>query len=203
MLYKTLNGFLLVSASCSCLPSCRRWRPRSTTSRRPTSRTGRSWSRPRTSSPGTSSSSRQWRPALTTPLSLCSWGDPRAVYEPAWVISCSLLRVLRHLIIENFIPSEEKNKILNRSYFDEDDEYWKMKPITRLEEWVPLTHSPPVSLQCFNDQSSGFPTLHLFRRSTVLHQLLTATQLLPLVPGLLSGHWVPMLSRCRNDVIQY
>lgn len=40
----------------------------------------------------------------------------------------------RHLIIENFIPLEEKNKIVNRAYFDEEDEYWKMKPITRIEE---------------------------------------------------------------------
>ncbi|XP_068453781.1 kinesin-like protein KIF3B [Clinocottus analis] len=41
---------------------------------------------------------------------------------------------LKHLIIENFIPSEEKNKIVNRAYFDEEDEYWKMKPITRIED---------------------------------------------------------------------
>ncbi|KAL7398246.1 hypothetical protein ABVT39_006715 [Epinephelus coioides] len=41
---------------------------------------------------------------------------------------------LKHLIIENFIPLEEKNKIVNRAYFDEEDEYWKMKPITRIEE---------------------------------------------------------------------
>lgn len=51
---------------------------------------------------------------------------------------------LKHLIIENFIPSEEKNKILNRSYFDEDDEYWKMKPITRLEDEQQMM-SRPVS----------------------------------------------------------
>ncbi|XP_034551878.1 kinesin-like protein KIF3B [Notolabrus celidotus] len=41
---------------------------------------------------------------------------------------------LKHLIIENFIPHEEKNKIVNRAYFDEEDECWKMKPITRLED---------------------------------------------------------------------
>ncbi|XP_076596171.1 kinesin-like protein KIF3B [Chaetodon auriga] len=41
---------------------------------------------------------------------------------------------LKHLIIENFIPLEEKNKIVNRAYFDEEDEYWKMKPITRIED---------------------------------------------------------------------
>uniref|UniRef100_A0A8D3BUV2 Kinesin-like protein n=2 Tax=Scophthalmus maximus TaxID=52904 RepID=A0A8D3BUV2_SCOMX len=41
---------------------------------------------------------------------------------------------LKHLIIENFIPLEEKNKIVNRAHFDEEDECWKMKPITRLED---------------------------------------------------------------------
>ncbi|KAF0036495.1 hypothetical protein F2P81_011807 [Scophthalmus maximus] len=41
---------------------------------------------------------------------------------------------LKHLIIENFIPLEEKNKIVNRAHFDEEDECWTMKPITRLED---------------------------------------------------------------------
>uniref|UniRef100_A0A665UXB6 Kinesin-like protein n=1 Tax=Echeneis naucrates TaxID=173247 RepID=A0A665UXB6_ECHNA len=41
---------------------------------------------------------------------------------------------LKHLIIENFIPLEEKNKIVNRAYMDDEDEHWKMKPITRIED---------------------------------------------------------------------
>lgn len=40
---------------------------------------------------------------------------------------------LRHLIIDNFIPPEEKNKITQRSFCDEDDQ-WKLRPITRLED---------------------------------------------------------------------
>uniref|UniRef100_A0A1A8KZF0 Kinesin-like protein n=1 Tax=Nothobranchius pienaari TaxID=704102 RepID=A0A1A8KZF0_9TELE len=42
---------------------------------------------------------------------------------------------LKYLIIENFIPLEEKNKVLNRAFFDDDDECWKLKAITRIEEW--------------------------------------------------------------------
>ncbi|XP_061908773.1 kinesin-like protein KIF3B [Entelurus aequoreus] len=41
---------------------------------------------------------------------------------------------LKHLIIENFIPCEDKNKIVNRAFFDEEDEYWKMRPITHIED---------------------------------------------------------------------
>ncbi|KAH9500474.1 Kinesin-like protein kif3b [Bulinus truncatus] len=36
---------------------------------------------------------------------------------------------LKMLIIENFIPTEDKIKIQNRAYFDEDDDTWKLKPL--------------------------------------------------------------------------
>ncbi|GAB1609860.1 kinesin-like protein KIF3B [Argonauta hians] len=38
---------------------------------------------------------------------------------------------LKLLIIENFIPHEEKNKVMNRSYFDEDEDTWKLQPLTK------------------------------------------------------------------------
>uniref|UniRef100_A0A8C7Z7P7 Kinesin-like protein n=1 Tax=Oryzias sinensis TaxID=183150 RepID=A0A8C7Z7P7_9TELE len=41
---------------------------------------------------------------------------------------------LKQLILENFIPQDEKNKISSRMFFDEEEESWRMKPITRLEE---------------------------------------------------------------------
>ncbi|XP_069380276.1 kinesin-like protein KIF3B isoform X2 [Paralichthys olivaceus] len=44
---------------------------------------------------------------------------------------------LKRLIIENFIPPVEKSKIDNRIYFDEEDELWKLKPITRIQ--MPLS----------------------------------------------------------------
>ena len=33
---------------------------------------------------------------------------------------------LKYLIIENFIPVEEKERVLGRSYFDEDEDLWKL-----------------------------------------------------------------------------
>ncbi|KAF2358787.1 Kinesin motor domain [Trinorchestia longiramus] len=36
---------------------------------------------------------------------------------------------LKMLIIENFIPPEEKEKIINRAYFDEDEDCWKLRDL--------------------------------------------------------------------------
>ncbi|XP_060923632.1 kinesin-like protein KIF3B [Limanda limanda] len=47
---------------------------------------------------------------------------------------------LKHLIIENFIPPEEKSKLDSRVYFDEEDDHWKLKPIT------PAVHIPTLKL---------------------------------------------------------
>lgn len=38
---------------------------------------------------------------------------------------------LRQLIIENFIPKEEKEKLTNRLYYDPDEDKWKSKVITK------------------------------------------------------------------------
>ncbi|XP_072270355.1 kinesin-like protein KIF3B [Pyxicephalus adspersus] len=40
---------------------------------------------------------------------------------------------LKHLIIENFIPMEEKNKMMNRCFFEEEEDQWKLNPISRLD----------------------------------------------------------------------
>ncbi|XP_036387626.1 kinesin-like protein KIF3B [Megalops cyprinoides] len=41
---------------------------------------------------------------------------------------------LKQLIIENFIPMEEKDKSVHRAFFDEEDNCWKLRPIIRVEE---------------------------------------------------------------------
>lgn len=38
---------------------------------------------------------------------------------------------LRQLIIENFIPKDESEKLTNRLYFDPDEDKWKLKVITK------------------------------------------------------------------------
>ncbi|KAM4692950.1 kinesin-like protein KIF3C [Discoglossus pictus] len=35
----------------------------------------------------------------------------------------------KYLIIENFIPPEEKNKIMNRLYYDSEEDQWKFQPL--------------------------------------------------------------------------
>ena len=38
---------------------------------------------------------------------------------------------LRQLIIENFIPQDEREKLNNRFYYDADEGTWKTKTITK------------------------------------------------------------------------
>lgn len=47
----------------------------------------------------------------------------------------------RYLIIENFIPPEEKNKIMNRLTFDPEEDQWKFQPLVPADRSVcdPLT----------------------------------------------------------------
>ncbi|KAI1897691.1 hypothetical protein AGOR_G00085890 [Albula goreensis] len=39
----------------------------------------------------------------------------------------------KYLIIENFIPPEEKNKIMNRVVFDSEEEQWRFQPLVQSE----------------------------------------------------------------------
>lgn len=41
----------------------------------------------------------------------------------------SYISYFRNLLIENFIPPEEKNKIMNRLYFDSEEDQWRLQPV--------------------------------------------------------------------------
>ncbi|XP_022094991.1 kinesin-II 95 kDa subunit-like isoform X2 [Acanthaster planci] len=49
---------------------------------------------------------------------------------------------LKMLIIENFIPHEEKNKILHRAEFDDDTDQWMLKPLARSEGPTQMAKRP-------------------------------------------------------------
>jgi hypothetical protein len=37
----------------------------------------------------------------------------------------------RYVIIENFIPPEEKTKLMNRAVYDEDEDAWALQPLAQ------------------------------------------------------------------------
>jgi chromosome segregation ATPase len=45
---------------------------------------------------------------------------------------------LRQLIIDNFIPKDEREKLTTRLYFDPDEDKWKLKVLTK-EKFVDLS----------------------------------------------------------------
>ncbi|XP_027026914.1 kinesin-like protein KIF3C isoform X2 [Tachysurus fulvidraco] len=51
----------------------------------------------------------------------------------------------KYLIIENFIPPEEKNKIMNRLVFDVDEDQWKFQPLVPAEDKFTQMKRRPVS----------------------------------------------------------
>uniref|UniRef100_A0A4W3K7C7 Kinesin-like protein n=1 Tax=Callorhinchus milii TaxID=7868 RepID=A0A4W3K7C7_CALMI len=71
---------------------------------------------------------------------------------------------LKHLIIENFIPLEEKNKIMNRAYFDEEEDQWKTQPITRIEGNQQMMKRP-VSAVGYKRPLSHYARMALMMRS--------------------------------------
>ncbi|KXJ12181.1 Kinesin-like protein KIF3B [Exaiptasia diaphana] len=43
---------------------------------------------------------------------------------------------LKAAIVESFIPPEEKTKLMNRAYYDEENEVWKLKPVTENNKYA-------------------------------------------------------------------
>lgn len=52
-------------------------------------------------------------------------------------------RSRRYLIIENFIPPEEKNKIMNRLMFDPEEDQWRFQPLAPAERCGSAFDLPP------------------------------------------------------------
>ncbi|XP_060692391.1 kinesin-like protein KIF3B [Hemiscyllium ocellatum] len=71
---------------------------------------------------------------------------------------------LKHLVIENFIPLEEKNKIMNRACFDDEEDQWKTQPITRIEGNQQMMKRP-VSAIGYKRPLSSYAKLALLSRS--------------------------------------
>ncbi|XP_005736608.1 kinesin family member 3Cb [Pundamilia nyererei] len=51
----------------------------------------------------------------------------------------------KYLLIENFIPPEEKNKIINRLYFDSEEDQWRLQPVIPSESTPTQVRRRPLS----------------------------------------------------------
>lgn len=47
------------------------------------------------------------------------------------IVDLIVLSDFRMLIIENFIPPEDKMKVQTRATFDEDEDMWKLAPLSK------------------------------------------------------------------------
>ncbi|KAG9268501.1 kinesin family member 3Cb [Astyanax mexicanus] len=52
----------------------------------------------------------------------------------------------KNLIIDNFIPPEEKNKIINRLHYDSEEDQWKVLPLLPSENNSPRVRRRPTSV---------------------------------------------------------
>ncbi|KAM6961458.1 kinesin family member 3Cb [Aplochiton taeniatus] len=52
----------------------------------------------------------------------------------------------KYLLIENFIPPEEKNKIMNRLHFDSEEDQWRFQPIVATESKPSQVKKRPISV---------------------------------------------------------
>lgn len=66
---------------------------------------------------------------FTVAVYVVIWGIPSNMY-------CTCITCFRYLLIENFIPPEEKNKIMNRLHFDCEEDQWRLQPVIPSERSV-------------------------------------------------------------------
>ncbi|XP_036437019.1 kinesin-like protein KIF3C isoform X1 [Colossoma macropomum] len=62
----------------------------------------------------------------------------------------------KYLIIENFIPPEEKNKIMNRLVFDAEEDQWKFQPLVPAENKFTQMKKRPASAVGYKRPISQF-----------------------------------------------
>lgn len=62
----------------------------------------------------------------------------------------------KYLIIENFIPPEEKNKIMNRLTFDPEEDQWKFQPLVPAERKSSQMKKRPASAVGYKRPLSQF-----------------------------------------------
>ncbi|XP_026146411.1 kinesin-like protein KIF3C isoform X2 [Carassius auratus] len=62
----------------------------------------------------------------------------------------------KYLIIENFIPPEEKNKIMNRLQFDAEEDQWKFQPLVPAENKFTQMKRRPASAVGYKRPTSQF-----------------------------------------------
>uniref|UniRef100_A0A3B5B829 Kinesin-like protein n=1 Tax=Stegastes partitus TaxID=144197 RepID=A0A3B5B829_9TELE len=53
----------------------------------------------------------------------------------------------KYLLIENFIPPEEKNKIMNRLHFDSEEDQWRLQPVLPSQRSVSKLHTDVSDLK--------------------------------------------------------
>ncbi|XP_033367417.1 kinesin-like protein KIF3C [Parus major] len=85
--------------------------------------------------------------------------------SPVTLIPSSAAPSLRYLIIENFIPPEEKNKIMNRLYFDSDEDQWKFQPLVPTGGNSSQMKRRPTSAVGYKRPISQYARVAMARRS--------------------------------------
>ncbi|XP_076013720.1 kinesin family member 3Cb [Genypterus blacodes] len=67
----------------------------------------------------------------------------------------------KYLLIENFIPPEEKNKIMNRLHFDSEEDQWKLQPVIPSESAPTRARRRPLSAMGYKRPISQYAQMAL------------------------------------------